>query len=511
MGPRYPMLLEVGPERPASDTRPATSPIYTNPLSKFGPPTLPGITTLYESFKLSCEKFHSKPCLGYRPVVEGVAGPFQFMTYAEAAEKTARLASAFSALGLKRNDKLCVLGANCPEWMIVMQACNRMSYVCVPLYETLGESAIEYILEHSEAQVAVVAGKRLSRVASALKLIPKDQMVALVYWGEASPKDIQAAKLSGTKIYSLTELEAMGSKQIVPAEPPKPSDLSTIMYTSGTTGVPKGVMISHSALVTTIAGCNQYLESFNETLGPDDAYLSFLPLAHVFDRLAEEFMLHKGGSIGYWQGEIPKVLEDIMALKPTLFCGVPRVFDRIYAGINEQLKSSFIKWLVFHICLWHKSYNMKRGIKHDKASPIADMLAFNNIKRKLGGRVRLILSGAAPLSTRVQEFMSCCMCAPVLQGYGLTETCAASTIAQPFVWDTIGTVGAPMPGVEIRLEAVPDMGYDPFAEPPTGEVCIRGPGIFSGYYKQLELTQESMGKISLCSDTTARGRTPWRY
>jgi long-subunit acyl-CoA synthetase (AMP-forming) len=194
------------------------------------------------------------------------------------------------------------------------------------------------------------------------------------------------------------------------------------------------------------------------------------------------------------------------------------------------------------------------------------MLAFNNIKTKLGGRVRLILSGAAPLAKPTQEFLSCAMCAPVLQGYGLTETCAASSIAEPFRWDTIGTVGAPMPGedmrqvdcraltvmlhirccclsqlhcspivtfrphdvcistaatvlavdssgltfpdsgcahqscvlpaagVEIRLEAVPEMGYDPAAEPPTGEVCIRGPGLFSGYYKQPELTKECMGE-----------------
>eukprot|EP00879_Flechtneria_rotunda_P004637 GHRR01004896.1.p1 GENE.GHRR01004896.1~~GHRR01004896.1.p1 ORF type:complete len:595 (+),score=137.38 GHRR01004896.1:491-2275(+) len=490
MTPRYAMLFEVEPKQPATDSSVARSPIWTNALSEHGPPSLAGISTLYESFRSSCAEWPNERCLGHRPIVDNVAQPYQYMSYGQVEDKTSCLASACHALGLKKGDKIGVLGSNCPEWMITMQACNRMSYVCVPLYETLGEDAIEYILEHSEAKLVVVAAKRLGRVARALKQI--DNILAVVYWGTAAPEDVRAVRTTDNKVLSFDEVEVMGRKQIVPPEPPAPSDLSTIMYTSGTTGNPKGVMITHASLVAAIAGCNQYLESFNENLGPEDSYLSFLPLAHVFDRLAEEFMLHKGGSIGYWQGEIPKVLDDIKALRPTLFCGVPRVFDRIYAGINEQLRSNFLKWLVFHFCLKRKAYFMKMGIRHDKASPLADLLAFNTIKQKLGGRVRLILSGAAPLSERAQEFLSCCMCAPVLQGYGLTETCAASSIAEPYCWDTIGTVGAPMPGVEIRLKAVPDMGYDPAAEPPTGEVCIRGPALFSGYYKQPALTKECM-------------------
>jgi long-chain acyl-CoA synthetase len=160
-------------------------------------------------------------------------------------------------------------------------------------------------------------------------------------------------------------------------------------------------------------------------------------------------MLAKGGCIGYWQGEIPKVLADIGACRPTLFCGVPRVFDRIYAGINDQLAGSFLKRLVFLLCLARKKAYMAAGWRHDKASPLADLLVFNNIKQKLGGQVRLILSGAAPLAPPVQEFLAVAMCAPVLQGYGLTETCAASCIAEPFKWESNGTVGGPMPGVEV--------------------------------------------------------------
>lgn len=126
-------------------------------------------------------------------------------------------------------------------------------------------------------------------------------------------------------------------------------------------------------------------------------------------------MLAKGGSIGYWQGDVTKVLDDIIACRPTLFCGVPRVFDRIYGGINDMLKTKPISRAVFNWALARKAHFMKQGVRHDKASPIADCLAFSKIKQRLGGRVRLILSGAAPLAKHVEEFLAVAMCAPMLQ------------------------------------------------------------------------------------------------
>jgi len=172
---------------------------------------------------------------------------------------------------------------------------------------------------------------------------------------------------AGPKVMSFEYLEAAGRNgKVVAPEPPKPEDLSTIMYTSGTTGNPKGVLLTHGALVAAIAACNAYLHAYGEEITCGDCYFSFLPLAHVFDRLAEEFMLAKGGCIGYWQGEIPKVLADIGACRPTLFCGVPRVFDRIYAGINDQLAASLLKRVVFSLCVARKKAFMKLGYRHDK-------------------------------------------------------------------------------------------------------------------------------------------------
>lgn len=438
----------------------------------------------------------NSPCLGRRPVLKGVAGPYEYETFGQIASRVADVASGMKGLGLSARDAVGILGVNCPEWMVAMQACNRNNFVCVPLYETLGEDAIEYILAHSEARLVVVAGKRLGRVASALAATPKGQVVAVVHFGGGESRDdVKAAGAGGAKVMSFEDLAAAGARKPAKEEPPSPQDLSTIMYTSGTTGNPKGVMLTHHALVSAIAACNAYLTRYEESMRDGDVYFSFLPLAHVFDRLAEEFMLAKGGAVAYWQGEIPKVLDDIAACRPTLFCGVPRVFDRIYAGIQEKMAGSVVMRLVFSLALARKRAFMQAGFRHDEASPLADLVVFSKIKQRLGGRVRLILSGAAPLSAPVQEFLAVAMCAPVLQGYGLTETCAATCIAEPYVWGANGTVGGPLSGVEVRLEAVPDMGYDPTADPPRGELCIRGPTLFSGYYKEEGLTAEAMGEL----------------
>ncbi|GBF97083.1 hypothetical protein Rsub_10094 [Raphidocelis subcapitata] len=471
MAESYPLLKEVGPPRRGTKSRPAAGPVYTSAVNGGAAPSMPTGNTLYELFTHSAKSNPDARCLGHRPVVDGEAQPYVYQDYAQVVDRVAAIATGIKGLGLQTRDKVAVLGVNCPNWMITMQACNRNNFICVPLYETLGEDAIEYILGHSEARLVVVQGRRLGRVAKALGAVQDSQVVAIVHFGEgASGADIKAAAASGVEVLSFADLEAAGRKgRLAAPEPPKPEDLSTIMYTSGTTGNPKGVLLTHGALVAAIGACNTYLHEHGESLARDDCYFSFLPLAHVFDRLAEEFMLAKGGCIAYWQGEIPKVLADIAACRPTLFCGVPRVFDRIYAGINDQLAGSLVKRLVFLLCLARKKAYMAAGWRHDKASPLADLLVFNKIKQRLGGRVRLILSGAAPLSAPVQEFLAVAMCAPVLQGYGLTETCAASCIAEPFQWRSNGTVGGPLPGVEVRLEAVPEMGYDPAATPPRGE------------------------------------------
>ncbi|CAL5433890.1 unnamed protein product [Camellia sinensis] len=251
-------------------------------------------------------------------------------------------------------------------------------------------------------------------------------------------------------------------------DPPvkKKSDICTIMYTSGTTGDPKGVLISNNSIVTLIAGVRCLLGSVHELLTEKDVYLSYLPLAHFFDRVIEECFINIGGSIGFWRGDVKLLTEDIGELKPTIFCAVPRVLDRIYAGFatEDLIWGSLKKYYV--------------------------QLRILIVKHGLGGNVRLILSGAAPLATHVEAFLRVVACCHVLQGYGLTESCAGTFVSLPNELGMLGAVGPPVPNVDVCLESIPEMGYDALSSTPRGEICIRGDTLFSGYYKREDLTKE---------------------
>ncbi|KAG6471237.1 hypothetical protein ZIOFF_072346 [Zingiber officinale] len=228
------------------------------------------------------------------------------------------------------------------------------------------------------------------------------------------------------------------------------------MYTSGTTGDPKGVLISNKSIITLISGIDRFLLGVNEQ-------------------------------------DIKLLVEDIGELKPTVFCAVPRVLDRIFTGLQTKISTGGkLKQTLFNLSYKYKLHNMARGSRHDEAARICDRLVFNKVKDGLGGNVRLILSGAAPLATHVEQFLRVVTCAHVLQGYGLTETCAGTFVSLPNDLSMLGTVGPPVANVDVRLESVPEMNYDALSEVPRGEICIRGDTLFSGYHKREDLTEEVM-------------------
>ena len=210
----------------------------------------------------------------------------------------------------------------------------------------------------------------------------------------------------------------------------------------------------------------------------------------------EEWFLYIGGAIGYWQGDVNKLLDDISELKPSVFIGVPRVFDRIYARVMTMVKEgSAIKRFLFNWGLTRKMNFMRRGKSQAKASPLFDKIVFSKVAARLGGKVKAIVSGGAPLSAHVEEFLRTAMCCPVVQGYGLTETSAASFIASADKIDQSASVGPPTPCTELRLESVPEMNYDALdSEEPKGEILIRSPANFIGYYKDQVKTDEVLEK-----------------
>ncbi|KAF3530065.1 hypothetical protein DY000_02038089 [Brassica cretica] len=474
-------IFQVEEGREGSDGRPSVGPVYRSVFAKDGfPEPIEGMDSCWDVFRMSVEKYPNNPMLGRREIVDGKPGKYVWQTYQEVYDIVIKLGNSLRSCGVEERIHSVVL----------LQACNAHGLYCVPLYDTLGAGAVEFIITHSEVSIVFVEEKKISEL---FKTCPKatEYMKTVVSFGGVTREQKEAAETFGLVIYAWDEFLKLGEGKQFDLPIKKKSDICTIMYTSGTTGDPKGVMISNESIVTLIAGVIRLLKSANEALTVKDVYLSYLPLAHIFDRVIEECFIQHGAAIGFWRGDVKLLIEDLGELKPTIFCAVPRVLDRVYSGLQQKLAAGgFFKKFMFDSAFSFKYGHMKKGQSHVEASPLCDKLVFSKVKQGLGGNVRIILSGAAPLASHVESFLRVVACCHVLQGYGLTESCAGTFVSLPDRLDMLGTVGPPVPNVDIRLESVPEMEYDALASTPRGEICIRGKTLFSGYYKREDLTKE---------------------
>lgn len=362
----------------------------------------------------------------------------------------------------------------------------------MPLYDTIGPRAVNFIIDHAEIDFVFVQDKKVKELLDP-DCASAQRLKAIVCFTSLTEEEKDRAAQMGIKSYSWEEYLCMGKENPSEIFPPQPLSICTIMYTSGTSGDPKGVVILHETVAAFVRGIDLFMEQFEDKMTTDDVYLSFLPLAHVLDRMIEEYFFRKGASVGYYHGDLNALRDDLMELKPTCLAGVPRVFEKIQEGIKKALQElSPLRRNIFDVLYRYKLGWMNRGYRQKYASPLADLLAFRKVKAKLGGRLRLIICGGASLSTEVEEFLRVTSCAFVIQGYGLTESCGPATMAFPDEMCMLGTVGAAAVYNDLCLEEVPEMGYDPLGNPPCGEICLRGKTLFSGYYKNPELTRESM-------------------
>ncbi|KAG9143162.1 hypothetical protein Leryth_021368 [Lithospermum erythrorhizon] len=485
------LIVEVEAGKEGKDGKPSTGPVYRSLFAKDGfPPPIPGLDSCWDIFRMSVEKYPNNRMLGRREEVDGKFGTYTWMTYKEVYDIVINLGNSIRNLGIEQGGPCGIFGANCSEWIMSMEACNAHGLYCVPLYDTLGAGAVEFIICHAEVEIVFVEEKKIPEL---LKTFPgaAKYLKTIVSFGKVAPQQKEEVEKFGVAIYSWDEFLSLGKDKHFDLPVKKKSDICTIMYTSGTTGDPKGVLISNNSIVALIAGVKCLLASVNEALNANDVYISYLPLAHIFDRVIEECFIIHGASIGFWRGDVKLLVEDLAELKPTVFCAVPRVLDRIHSGLQQKIAAGgFLKSTLFNLAYAYKLRNLKKGVKHSEAASLFDRVVFNKVKEGLGGNVRLILSGAAPLASHVEEFFRVVSCSHVLQGYGLTETCAGTFVSLPDRMDMLGTVGPPVPNVDVCLESVPEMGYDALSSTPRGEVCVRGDTLFSGYFKREDLTQE---------------------
>uniref|UniRef100_A0A669ESH5 Arachidonate--CoA ligase n=1 Tax=Oreochromis niloticus TaxID=8128 RepID=A0A669ESH5_ORENI len=412
-------------------------------------------TTLYEFFLRGARVSNNGPCVGSRKPKQS----YEWISYREVIEQAENLGSAFLHKGNSKtaDSHIGIFSQNRPEWTISELACYTYSLVSVPLYDTLGAEAIGYIID--KASISTIVCDVMDKVNLVLDCInnTKHSVRTIVLMESANTSLIERGQQAGIHILSL-----MLSDPFLPPslQPPQPKDMAVICFTSGTTGDTS----THS----------------------HDIHFSYLPLAHMFERVVQGVMLMHGARIGYFQGDIRRLSDDMKALKPTVFPVVPRLLNRMYDKVFGLANSPWKRWLLEFAFKRKHSEIMKGIIRKDS---IWDKLIFNRVQASLGGCVRLMTTGAAPISPVVLTFLRAALGCQLYEGYGQTECTAGCTVTMPGDW-TAGHVGAPLPCNTVKLVDVPEMNY--LAENGEGEVCVKGANVFQGYLNDPERTAETI-------------------
>ena len=404
-----------------------------------------------------------------------VEGRYVPISTDEFARRVKHLSLGLADLGLAPGEKLVIFSENRPEWTITDFAALCAGGVTVPIYTSLMPEQVKYIINDSDARIVVCSNRDLWLKVDAVRSELRN-VHHFVLIDEEGPQGV----------VSLSEVMARG-KTIAASDPGlfeeralavKPDDVASIIYTSGTTGVPKGVMLTHGNFVSN----SKALDAVTE-FSAKDVILSFLPLSHVLERMTTFSWIYKGASI-YHAESIETVGENLLEVRPTIMISVPRLFDKIYAKVMDNvLTQSPLKRKIF---FWAVGVGKKYGarkIRHQSIPgwlalrrKIAAKLVYSKIIEKTGGRAHFFVSGGAPLSADVAEFFYA-IGLTILEGYGLTETSPVLT-CNTFDQMKFGTVGPPVPGVEIKIA-------------PDGEVLAKGPNVMKGYYKKEQETREA--------------------
>ena len=401
------------------------------------------------------------------------------LSYRDLADRVRDLSFGLLELGVAAGDKVAILSENRPEWLIADFACLAARCPNVPIYPTLPSKQTEYILRDAGAVAILVSTpaqveKLLAireRLPALRHLIAFDSAGARA--GVLELEDVIARGRTARDRYPEWKIKALETV---------PGDLATLIYTSGTTGDPKGVMLTHGNIasnVTTALG----LFDFSER----DECLSFLPLSHIFERMFGHYaMFHSGAIINYAES-FDTVPADMQARRPTIMASVPRLYEKIYERVLDNVRSSsaarrrLFAWGRRVGEMWVDrtlaGERVPAGLSVQRA--IADRLVFAKLRARTGGRIRLFISGGAPLSPDIARFFHAAGL-PIVEGYGLTETSPVIAVNTPGRLK-IGTVGQAMPGVEIRI-----------AE--DGEIITRGPNVMRGYFNKPEATAEAIDK-----------------
>ena len=389
------------------------------------------------------------------------------------------LSLGLGSLGVAAGDRVAIMSESRPEWLLADFAILTLGAVTVPVYSTLTAQQARYIVHDAGARVAIVSTRdQLEKLQSVRHQLPSLEAILVFEAGEQTT----ASVLGLDQVIARGHARMMGEWGIArtfrdQARAIRPEQLATIIYTSGTTGEPKGVMLSHRNLISNLVAGHAIVP-----VGDEDVSLSFLPLSHSFERLVSYVYLANGVTVIFAES-METIGRDLTAVRPTVMTGVPRVYEKFMARIVDrglalpQPRRTLFRWgvNVANAKARAESTGRKGGSILGLEVRLADRLVFSKIRASVGGRLRCLVSGSAPLPANVAEFFYG-IGLPITEGYGLTETSPIVT-ANPMNAPRLGTVGTPIPGVEVRIAD-------------DGEILARGPNVMMGYYNKPEATAD---------------------
>ncbi|XP_035211249.1 long-chain-fatty-acid--CoA ligase 1-like isoform X1 [Stegodyphus dumicola] len=442
-----------------------------------------GTQTVCDAVKKGFHKSPKGECLGTRSPPR--TGPYKWIPYEEVMRRKDYVGSGLLSLGLSASQKTIVgiCTKNRSEFVLTLLGSCHYSMILVPMYECFGPDALSHIV--SQVDMEVIISESLTTVAHIIENSDNYPNLKYVIIIEANEEEMVKHKSSRLKIMSFKELEELGKSNVQEHKLPSPDDIFCICYTSGTTGQPKGVIISHRNIVSCLASLEAV---FGVAIPKTGTLVSYLPCAHIYEMICEIFCLYNSGRIGFYSGHTASLLDDLAELKPTVLPLVPKLMNVIYSAVKKEIGPSIFKRYLLRLALHQKEKSLRRGIV--SKNTLWDKLVFSNVQKLLGGSAHFIFTASAPVSRQVMQFFRCASGCLVFEAYGLSEVgAAAMTLMSEY---DSGFVGPPLPANHIKLVSVPEMFYD--ADNNVGEICIRGPNVFLGYYKNPEATKEAFDK-----------------
>ncbi|KAE8401103.1 hypothetical protein BDV37DRAFT_285947 [Aspergillus pseudonomiae] len=467
----------------------------------------PQVLTAHDLFESTATRVPKNHCLGWRPYnpTTKTFGPYQWLDYQAVQKRRADFGAGLVELHHKHNCHrpgqygIGLWCQNRPEWQITDLACMSQGLYSVSIYDVLASDATEYIINHAELHCVVTSLPHIPTLLKLKPLLPNLKIIISLDpldGGEQaghSKRSLLESVAAGqdVSIYTIDQVEELGATSNRPYNAPKPSDIVTINYTSGTTGPPKGVVLTHENAVAATAGA---LVTTQQAAG--DTLASYLPLAHIYARLSEHAAFWAGARIGYFHGNIVELVDDLKLLKPTGFMSVPRLYSRFGNAIRAStVDQPGFKGVLSRHVVSTKTANLKNPdpskatVKH----ALYDRIWSKKVAAALGlERTRMMVSGSAPLDPSLHNFLRVATGADLVQGYGLTETYAMAC-AQSSKDLTAGNCGRLAPCTEACLASLPDMDYSVEDKPyPRGELLLRGTNVFKEYFKNPEETSKAI-------------------